>query len=1223
MTDDDIRNPVEQLAEEFMRRRRRGEAVAIEDYARAHPKLASKIFTLFPTLELLEKARSESGNSLLLDNDTRPGQRLGDYELLREIARGGMGIVYEAMQVSLDRRVAVKVLSPGLQKNQKYLERFQREARAAANLHHANIVPVFGAACESRHHFYVMQYIHGRGLDDVFNALTRAESGLDPDAAASDPAHALASALTTGRFRSRELDSEDYQNESRPLTVSVDSRLHETQANVRTPKPETQSRSATGQPGYLRRIAELGRDAADALAYAHRNGVLHRDIKPGNLVLDIYGHIWITDFGLAKFDGEEGLTETGDILGTLRYIAPESLRGKFDARSDIYGLGLTLHEMLGRERAFSAVSRGELARLISEKGPQLLSQAPRDLRTIVQKSVALDPADRYQDAAELAADLNRFLTGQPIRARDVSAAEKLWRWSRRNRALAMALTISFVLLLGGLIGSIAFSWRLNTLAAQRKHALAVAESEKRDANTRLVESNIARAEAMSRANVPGQRTEGLAAIRDAVPLARELGLGSQTIDRLRNAAIACLARADIQLSHSRKVESGSRYSVAFDPTLRYYAVQVRPNDTIQIFRTEDDALIETLPQNPYVLDHKWLSAEARHMAAVRDFEFAKGGFPLEIVEVLTGRVLHELGHIRQPGAFKFHADGELALASTTDGWVRVYRVGEPEAIFSLPAQSDCVAFAGPNQIAVCRKQTHRPFHWIELVYAACHPNELQGVLSRLEEFLYEDRVGSTLEIYALDTGDLVSASMLPGPASSIDAGPDGMLALVCTAPKLRSSMYSVMDPTIEGRTRRVLVFDGSGSKPILEMEHEVQGGLQVAMDESGRVLLVASQSQMLLFDARTGRKLLNVPGTFVGMSGPFIAIQQTEMLGTYQLTLPDVHRGLAAKYTPQRLAVDPLNQIMICADGNEGLRVLDLATGALLHQRADGHYTAAAITPDSKWLLTITRGPHQLKKWPIVREPGEIRFGPPEVIEITDGFAPHQMAIDPTGEMVVLDDPSRDQIAIWNLNGNDAANVIQGPDLMFVAISNNRRWAATGTWFGVESAIYDLQENKLAKRIFTGTSDVHFSADSKALICGRGKVVDLETWQSRQIQCDEGLVNFLHGFESPSSASMAFVATGSPDSALHIVDTITWSTLATLRCGEQTATSLRGTSTDGRFVVVTTFDANVHRLDLWDIALLRQRLRELDLDWEMPEFSAPKDASESMPTQPQVVFESP
>jgi serine/threonine protein kinase len=201
--------------------------------------------------------------------------------------------------------------------------------------------------------------------------------------------------------------------------------------------------------------------AAEALAHAHEHGVIHRDIKPANLLLDAQGTIWVTDFGLAKRERAEALTNPGDLVGTLRYMAPERFQGKTDHRCDIYSLGLSLYEMLVLRPAYPACHRFELVKAIIDGEPvrprKLDPGIPRDLETIILKAIAKDPADRFSTAAEMARELGRFVESRPIRSRRVSLAERVWRWSQRNPAVAaLALLAGLMIILA--IGSTTAAW---------------------------------------------------------------------------------------------------------------------------------------------------------------------------------------------------------------------------------------------------------------------------------------------------------------------------------------------------------------------------------------------------------------------------------------------------------------------------------------------------------------------------------------------------------------------------------------------------------------------------------------------------------------------------------------------------------------------------------------------------------------------------------------------
>jgi serine/threonine protein kinase len=406
---------LDQLAEEFACRCRRGEHPALQEYEQRFPMLADQLRQLLPSVALLEEFKRDRGrtsSNLDLLVGEKPDQ-LGDFRLIREIGQGGMGVVYEAVQESLGRRVALKVLPRQSLADPKRLERFRREAQAAARLHHTNVVPVFGLFEAQGWHFYVMQYIAGRGLDQVLAERRRSDSRQDTK--------------PTGPITVGDIAFQLALPPSPPPLVVPPAKM----------APAIDSLPSSDE---FRCITTWIAQAAAALEYAHAQGVIHRDIKPANLLLDDRGSIWVTDFGLARLAEQDGLTNPGDVLGTLRYMAPESFQGESGARGDIYSLGLTFYELLTLRTPFTESHPGRLLREIGEgqlpRPRQIRREIPRDLETIALKAIARDPAQRYASAGEFAADLQRFLADQPIHARRTSKAERLWRWSRRNRALA-------------------------------------------------------------------------------------------------------------------------------------------------------------------------------------------------------------------------------------------------------------------------------------------------------------------------------------------------------------------------------------------------------------------------------------------------------------------------------------------------------------------------------------------------------------------------------------------------------------------------------------------------------------------------------------------------------------------------------------------------------------------------------------------------------------------
>ena len=235
---------------------------------------------------------------------------------------------------------------------------------------------------------------------------------------------------------------------------------------------------------FFRSVAQIGQQAAQGLAHAHARGIVHRDIKPSNLLLDTAGVVWITDFGLAKAE-DDGLTATGDILGTLRYMPPERFRGEGDARADIYALGLTLYELLTLRPAFDAADRLKLIERIKAEEParprSLDGRIPRDLETIVLKAIEKEPEARYQSAEAMGEDLGRFLADEPIRARQVGAAERYWRWARRNPVIATLGGLLTALLIALTVGSIVAASYFKSLAGDLFLANQKSQDAERDA----------------------------------------------------------------------------------------------------------------------------------------------------------------------------------------------------------------------------------------------------------------------------------------------------------------------------------------------------------------------------------------------------------------------------------------------------------------------------------------------------------------------------------------------------------------------------------------------------------------------------------------------------------------------------------------------------------------------------------------------------------------------
>ncbi|HEY2411290.1 MAG TPA: serine/threonine-protein kinase [Pirellulaceae bacterium] len=436
------------ILDEYLISIERGQAVSPDELFAQHPQMAeelrgylSGLQKLHPEIPLGPDRETWLGSA----PDLKPlNGELGDFRFVREIGRGGMGVVYEAIQISLGRRVALKVLPFSSAVDEKRITRFKNEAQAAAQVDHPHIVPVFAIGQERGVHYFAMQLIGGRSLDQVIH---------------------------------------DWRESAADEYMAIPS------AGSRSPSAESLDR--------LRQITRLAIEAAEALHAAHEFGVVHRDIKPSNLLIDEKQKLWVTDFGVARCKSQTNLTETGGVVGTLRYMSPEQARGQsalVDQRTDVYSLGVTLYELATLRHPFEEIADSSLASesaRASLRPPRHWNRSlPIDFENIVLKAMADAREDRYATARELAEDLTRFQEGRPIHARRPSAAARLGKWALRHRRSVAAATCFLALGVLGLAISLVV---VSAERAKKEAALKIAT-----ANRDLAENSFRQAQAKFR-----------------------------------------------------------------------------------------------------------------------------------------------------------------------------------------------------------------------------------------------------------------------------------------------------------------------------------------------------------------------------------------------------------------------------------------------------------------------------------------------------------------------------------------------------------------------------------------------------------------------------------------------------------------------------------------------------------------------------------------------------
>ncbi len=379
-----------------------------------------------------------------------PPKCLGDHELMEEIGRGGMGIVFKAKQTSLDRIVALKILPNAATWDSKQIARFKNEAQAAAQLNHPNIVSVFSVGQENGTYYYSMPLIDGLSLEKAVRIFE------------SEPSFDLNGEGTAQRMAGND-PRVDRRNRNRAslATILFGNPGQLTKKNSKPIQGEakggTTINESIASSDYVCAVVELVAQAADALHFAHQRGIIHRDIKPSNLLIDRKGNLWITDFGLAMISGSSGLTGTGDVMGTLKYMSPEQATGRshwIDHRSDIYSLGITMYELLTLKPAVNGEDRMAMLKQIKNQSPpSVRKQNPavsKTLENVLLQAISKYPEERYATAELFAQDLRRYLaSGRSLANRPgvVSAICRVVRHNPQWSLIASAVPLLLILVL--------------------------------------------------------------------------------------------------------------------------------------------------------------------------------------------------------------------------------------------------------------------------------------------------------------------------------------------------------------------------------------------------------------------------------------------------------------------------------------------------------------------------------------------------------------------------------------------------------------------------------------------------------------------------------------------------------------------------------------------------------------------------------------------------------
>jgi eukaryotic-like serine/threonine-protein kinase len=680
-SDEDDR--VGEAVELYMLSCEQGPPPDLDEFVARFPGLEDDLRAAIDGLELVHgllglgsATGSGTGRRGGLDHRIESGQRIAGYRVVRELGRGGMGTVYEAVHVGLDRPVALKVLGVHAAPDSSARRRFLNEARTAAGLHHTHIVPVFDVGQVGGLCYYAMQRIEGSGLDRVLKHLRRtrqvASGGGEALSSSRLPsflsggglgaAQANASRSRVIRFwarlpasllRGRKGLRRPLEQAEAPLRSSLPGIAPEpapnngvpsrsfshadgstaswgtasregrqaaadapagglqaiaqgSLASLTSPDPDRRRRELEPPPfdpprgpAYFRWVAKVGLESADALAHAHEQGVIHRDVKPSNLLIDAKGSIWVTDFGLARRLADPGITHHDSLLGTPRYMSPEQARtGTIDGRTDVYSLGATLYELVSLRPPFDGQTAAELIDQIGGQDPlpptMIDRRVPRDLETVVLKALAKRPADRYASAAELFEDLDRFLNREPVKARRIGPIGRAWRVARRHPGITVVSTAAAALVLA--IATLAYlkvvSERNLAVAAQLKsvelwNREKAANATQRAARKETLGSTIQLA-ALSGA--PTRRSNGLKLVKEAA----ELEPNNEERTQLRDSAVKFLVLREIEPSNPA-LATGRARGLIFTPTGHQLAILSEDDDELDFWDVQKRRQLTKLP----------------------------------------------------------------------------------------------------------------------------------------------------------------------------------------------------------------------------------------------------------------------------------------------------------------------------------------------------------------------------------------------------------------------------------------------------------------------------------------------------------------------------------------------------------------------------------------------------------------------------------------------------
>ena len=1016
----------------------------------------------------------------------------GDYELQGEIARGGMGIVFRARQVSLNRPMALKMILAGQLASGAQVQRFQTEAEAAAKLDHPNIVPIYEIGRHEGKHYYSMKLVEGGSL---------------------------AQKIEEGRGKREE-----------------------------------------GQSGELSRsAAKLVATVARALHYAHQHGILHRDLKPTNILVDADGQPHITDFGLAKIvESGDDITRTLSLLGTPAYMPPEQAAGharQLTTAADVYSLGAILYESLTGRPPFGGATALETIRQVVEQQParpcELNPELDRDLETICLSCLRKEPDARYGSALALAEDLERWLADEPILARPAGPAERLWRWCGRKPAIASLVLTVAVLLIAVAVGSTLAAFRIARDSKLAKKAELEALQKKQDATDELWHSYLAQARAARFSGLPGRRFDSLEVLAKAAAI--------RFAPELRDEAIACLALPDLKLQRRWDVKMA-----VFDRTLQRYAVAATNLGNISIRRVSDDKEMSLLPSPP--------------------------------------------GTVLTIGSFSH--DGKYLPVLCQDHLLRVWDLGHGAVVLTVPCgmrcesvdfqpDNQCIAeAAGGAEVCIYELATGKKVNSFPTPFPAiCVRYDPSGQKLAISAFVDEriaildPRSGATLRMLT-NGAALGEVAWHPRDSSLAAAGKDGL----------------------------IYVWDTSTGRLLHALKgHQSEPGT-VAFSLDGEILISSGWDGTHLWHARAGEHLMAY-GMLYGEVESFAPDNTAYGHSCYRhgpLELLSFASGREARrwhaaeedQGSKVIAFSPDGRWLAFAAG-DFVKLFETRTGDLLATLPTGPAAGACFQKSGGLLVSGERG---LFLWPMsaAGAVAEVNVGPPESVGSAGAW--QQASLSENGQVFAAF--HGDHVCTFDAEGmrEMAHTAVCGkPDQFRVlSVSPDGQRLATGGHHDTVVKIWDSRTGALIKELADaewvpeGSPCPAFEPNGRSLLIalwGNYRLWETNSWTPGMRVPRSG----------PDVVAMALshrgglVAMRSGQTSIQLRDLATGEVLATLQSPLRSHVTQVAFSPDDTQLAVAHW--GTRELLVWDLRILREELAKMGMDWARPPFPPEADNS--------------